>query len=66
VNLGARLHAEPLAEPLAAPPAGTIWRTVFSTEDRAYGGWGAPEIATLDDGWWLPAASAALLSSCHG
>ena len=66
VNLGARLHADPLAEPLAAPPAEMLWQTVFSTEDRAYGGWGTPEIATPADGWWLPAESAVLLSSHHG
>jgi maltooligosyltrehalose trehalohydrolase len=66
VNLGPRLHADPLAEPLAAPPAGTVWQPVFSTEDPAYGGWGTADIVTPDDGWWLPAASAALLRSHHG
>src|SRR5207247_9252142 len=28
VNLGVRLHADPVAEPLLAPPAGMRWRTV--------------------------------------
>jgi len=66
INLGPRLHADPLAEPLVAPPAGTMWRMMFSTEDRAYGGWGTPEVPTANDGWWLPAECAVFLSSHHG
>src|SRR5205085_8351285 len=30
VNLGARLHADPLPEPLIAPPLGRAWQTLFS------------------------------------
>jgi maltooligosyltrehalose trehalohydrolase len=67
VNLGARIHAESLAEPLMAPPSGcktTVrpWRTVFSTESRAYGGWGTPRLESVPDGWWIPAESAVLLA----
>jgi maltooligosyltrehalose trehalohydrolase len=61
VNLGDRVHADPFAEPLIALGRGKRWRTVFSTEDTKYGGWGSPPIQTADDGWWLPAECAALL-----
>ena len=66
INLGPRLHADPLAEPLVAPPAGATWRMIFSTEDRAYGGWGTADVPTAKDGWWLPPESAVFLSSRHG
>jgi hypothetical protein len=67
VNLGARLHADPLAEPLMAPVAnehGVVrpWRTVFSTESRVYGGWGTPRLETIPAGWRIPAESAVLLA----
>jgi maltooligosyltrehalose trehalohydrolase len=67
VNLGARLHADPLAEPLMAPATnerGVVrpWRTVFSTEARAYGGWGTPRLETIPAGWRIPAESAVLLA----
>ncbi|MDB4878156.1 MAG: treZ [Gemmatimonadetes bacterium] len=63
VNLGARVHAEPFAEPLAAAPRGAQWRTLFSTESPAYGGWGTPAVASGADGWWVPGECAVLLSS---
>jgi maltooligosyltrehalose trehalohydrolase len=63
LNLGARLHADPLADPLVAPPrAGGSWRIVLSTEDPRYGGWGAAPVETERDGWWIPAESATLLA----
>jgi maltooligosyltrehalose trehalohydrolase len=67
VNLGARLHADPMAEPLMAPATsddGTVrpWQTVFSTEARAYGGWGTPRLESIPTGWWIPAESAVLLA----
>lgn len=62
VNLGARLHGHPLAEPLIAPPASRRWKTVLSTEEPKYGGWGAPPLETENDGWWIPAESATLLA----
>jgi maltooligosyltrehalose trehalohydrolase len=63
INLGARTHADPLPEPLIVPPRGAEWRQIFSTESPEYGGWGAPKLETDDDGWWLPAESATLLTS---
>jgi maltooligosyltrehalose trehalohydrolase len=62
VNLGARLHAEPMAEPLLAPPLHRVWRATFSTDAPEYGGWGAPPLEVHDDGWWIPGESATLLS----
>lgn len=61
VNLGARFHADPIAEPLLAPPARREWRTIFSTDEREYDGWGAPALEIHNDGWWIPGESAALL-----
>ncbi len=63
VNLGPRLHAEPMAEPLVAPPDAARWTTMFSTESPRYGGWGTPPIITARDGWWLPAECAVLMES---
>jgi maltooligosyltrehalose trehalohydrolase len=61
VNLGARLHAEPLAEPLVAPPTDTLWRPMWSSEDPVYGGAGTPSMDSDDGGWWLPAQSTVLM-----
>src|SRR5581483_1221867 len=65
VNLGARFHADPLAEPLSAAPAGRRWKTICSTESPKYGGWGIADVDTADDGWWIPAECAVLLSSVN-
>jgi maltooligosyltrehalose trehalohydrolase len=62
VNLGDRIHADPIAEPLLAPPFGMRWRTVWSSEDSAYGGSGRPELDVEKEGWWLPAHSTSLLA----
>jgi maltooligosyltrehalose trehalohydrolase len=62
VNLGARLHAEPLAEPLVAPPPGMLWRQLWSSEDPVYGGCGTPSVDSDDGGWWLPADGTVLLT----
>jgi maltooligosyltrehalose trehalohydrolase len=62
VNLGPRLHAEPLGEPLVAPPPGMLWRQMWSSEDPAYGGCGTPSVDSDDGGWWLPADSTILLT----
>ncbi|MGH7618222.1 MAG: DUF3459 domain-containing protein, partial [Gemmatimonadaceae bacterium] len=67
VNLGARLHADPIAEPLMSPTVtadGLVrpWQTVFSTEARVYGGWGTPRLESIPYGWWIPAESAVLLA----
>jgi maltooligosyltrehalose trehalohydrolase len=65
VNLGARCHADPAAEPLVAPPLGMRWETIFSTDDPRYGGWGTPPVDTQDDGWWIPAECAVVLTPVH-
>jgi maltooligosyltrehalose trehalohydrolase len=51
-----------MPEPLLAPPAGRRWRTVISTEDQQYGGWGTPPLPSDDQGWWLPSEFAAFLA----
>jgi len=61
VNLGARLHAEPLAEPLLAPPTDMLWRPMWSSEDPVYGGSGTAAVDSDDGGWWLPPQSTILL-----
>jgi maltooligosyltrehalose trehalohydrolase len=61
VNLGTDLQPRVVPEPLLAPPSGVRWQLLLSTEDVRYGGRGAlhPE---LDDGWFIPARSAAILA----
>ena len=62
VNLGPRVHLDPMPEPLLAPRCrGTHWVNVLSTDAAAYGGWGTPPVDTAGDGWWLPAECAVLL-----
>ncbi|MFI5230530.1 MAG: malto-oligosyltrehalose trehalohydrolase [Gemmatimonadales bacterium] len=62
VNLGARLHAEPIAEPLVGTDRGQCWTTVLSTESPRYGGWGMPPLFTAADGWRIPAECAVFLT----
>ena len=62
VNLGVRLHADPVAEPLLAPPENLRWRTVWSSEDPRYGGSGTSAVDSDDQGWWLTAQSTVLLA----
>ena len=64
VNLGPDLRLQVAPEPLLAPPNGQRWHMLLSTEDILYGGRGAvhPE---LDDGWLIPARSAAVLAPGH-
>lgn len=62
VNLGRDLPLAALSDPLLAPPAGTVWRTVWSSEALAYGGGGA--VPLPDDGLWtLPGHAAVALAS---
>ena len=61
VNLGHRLHAQPLAEPLAAPPWNMLWRPLWSSEEPIYGGAGTPSLDSDDGGWWLPPRATVLL-----
>jgi maltooligosyltrehalose trehalohydrolase len=60
VNLGTDLRLDPAPEPLLGPPARSRWRVLWSSEDPLYGGLGTPELDG-DDGWRIPAESAALL-----
>ncbi len=59
VNLGRDLDLPGAAEPLLAPPEGARWARLWSSEDPAYGGAGAP---AHDDatGWRLTGHAAAL------
>jgi maltooligosyltrehalose trehalohydrolase len=65
VNLGPRLHADPLPEPLMVAPSREPWRVVFSTEAEKYGGWGMAVTETEDDGWWLAPESLTFLAPAH-
>jgi maltooligosyltrehalose trehalohydrolase len=62
VNLGPRLHADPLPEPLLVAPHGRPWRVVFSTESEKYDGWGVAATETENDGWWLAPESLTFLA----
>ncbi|HEX7957765.1 MAG TPA: malto-oligosyltrehalose trehalohydrolase [Pyrinomonadaceae bacterium] len=60
VNLGADLSLNPAPEPLLAPPQGKVWRTLWSSEDYAYGGTGTPPLETKN-GWCIPGRAAVAL-----
>lgn len=67
VNLGAALHLPSCAEPLLAPPrAGTVWEVAWSSEDAAYGGFGAYAQPLARDGIRFAADSATLLRAVPG
>ncbi|HKG12427.1 MAG TPA: DUF3459 domain-containing protein, partial [Pyrinomonadaceae bacterium] len=57
VNLGPDLKLNPAPEPLLAPPARKVWETLWSSEDYAYGGTGAPPPETKN-GWHIPGRAA--------
>jgi maltooligosyltrehalose trehalohydrolase len=61
VNFGSDLNLNPAPEPLLAPPAGKVWRTVWSSEDYAYGGAGTPALETKNN-WCLPGETAVALA----
>lgn len=60
VNLGRDLDLSSAPEPLLAPPEGSGWRTLWSSEDPAYGGLGVPRHDD-DRGWRVTGHAAALL-----
>jgi maltooligosyltrehalose trehalohydrolase len=60
VNFGRDLPLDPAPEPLLAPPEGRVWRLLWSSEDRAYGGCGTVHPDT-DDNWRLPGESTLVL-----
>lgn len=61
VNLGSDLHLDPAPEPLLAPVAGTLWDTLWSSEDIHYGGLGTPPIDT-EENWKIPGHAAVVLT----
>jgi maltooligosyltrehalose trehalohydrolase len=60
LNLGRRLHLDPVTEPLLAPPSGSQWHLLWSSEDPRYGGLGARPPERVD-GWELPSESGLVL-----
>jgi maltooligosyltrehalose trehalohydrolase len=65
VNLGADMELMRPAEPLLAPPAEPkhgCWRTLWSSEDPRYGGYGYAEPESEERGWIIPGHAAVLLS----
>jgi maltooligosyltrehalose trehalohydrolase len=62
VNLGIDLPLAFIAEPLLAPPVRRGWRLLWSSEDRSYGGSGAP-LPTAEGMWSVPGRSALLLAA---
>jgi maltooligosyltrehalose trehalohydrolase len=60
VNLGMDLTLAPAPEPLLAPPSSAGWKTLWSSEDPAYGGCGTP-ILDGDHHWRIPGRSAIVL-----
>jgi maltooligosyltrehalose trehalohydrolase len=61
VNFGSDLNLNPAPEPLLAPPAGQVWRTIWSSEDYAYGGTGTPPLETKNN-WRIPGETAVALA----
>jgi maltooligosyltrehalose trehalohydrolase len=57
VNFGPDLYRKYMAEPLVAPPEGMDWTPVWSSEDLAYGGNGAPQFED-ETGWHVAGESA--------
>jgi maltooligosyltrehalose trehalohydrolase len=62
VNLGPTLTSVIVSEPLLAPPAGTTWRTLWSSEAPRYGGSGAAAVELEDGGWCFPGQAAVVLA----
>ncbi|QJW98091.1 malto-oligosyltrehalose trehalohydrolase [Frigoriglobus tundricola] len=61
VNFGPDLYLDRAPEPLLAPPEGCRWKTLWSSEDRRYGGEGTPPAETLD-GWHIMGEAAQVLA----
>jgi maltooligosyltrehalose trehalohydrolase len=62
VNLGVDCYLTSVPEPLLASPAGLTWTLLWSSEDPAYGGYGAAP--TEDETrWFIPGKAAFLLAS---
>lgn len=61
VNLGRDLIYDPAPEPLLAPPPDQEWEILWSSEDPAYGGRGAPPLESDELIWRIPAMAAVVL-----
>jgi maltooligosyltrehalose trehalohydrolase len=61
VNFGSDLNLNPAPEPLLAPPVKKVWRTIWSSEDYAYGGTGTPPLETKNN-WYIPGETAVALA----
>jgi len=61
VNLGKDLRLTAQPEPLLAPVEDTLWRTIWSSEDPRYGGFGTPPPG--DGTWYIPGHAALVLAS---
>ncbi len=61
VNFGRDLHLLTCPEPLLAPPWGCRWEIALATEDPAYGGGGAENPDTADEGWRIAGEAAVAL-----
>ncbi|HST54033.1 MAG TPA: DUF3459 domain-containing protein, partial [Pyrinomonadaceae bacterium] len=64
VNMGRDLNLDPAPEPLLAPPEGTIWTTLWSSEDFDYGGGGTPALETKNN-WRIPGHAAFAMRPAH-
>jgi len=61
VNFGRDLHRDPAPQPLLAPPEGARWKTLWSSEDPAYGGTGTPPLES-EENWRVPGEAAVVLA----
>ncbi len=64
VNLGAGIDIPSPSEPLLSPPkdpSHCCWRTLWTSEDPRYGGYGCGEPESADAGWHIPGFAAVLL-----
>ena len=61
VNLGSDLRLSPAPEPLLAPPEDHRWGLLWSSESPLYGGSGAVEPESEEEGWRLPGQAAVFL-----
>jgi maltooligosyltrehalose trehalohydrolase len=61
VNLGVDLPLAPAPEPLLAPPEDHRWGLLWSSESPLYGGSGAVEPESEEEGWRLPGQAAVFL-----
>jgi maltooligosyltrehalose trehalohydrolase len=61
VNLGIETLLDILPDPLLSPYPGRTWCTIWSSEEPAYGGAGAPDLVQ-PDGWRLPPECALVLA----